>query len=426
MKGIRTLRERLSTPVVRNAMYLIATEALGAVLGLLFWAVAARVFPDADVGVGAVLITSGTLLAILSTLGFNISLVRFLPERGTRVARLINTSVTIGTVVAVVLSLVFGIVAGRWLPALAFLSANPVLVVLFVFFTAVWTAYLLFDAAFIGLGRAKYVLLRSAIYNGLKIPLPLALQVVLTAPFALFSAWGIGLLAANVVAAVMLVAAVVPSFRLRPDLDRAAVRSMVRYSAANHVTNVLGAMPGLVFPFLVALALPPENAAYFYVAWVIANFLFIVPGSIFTSVFAEGSRWLPGLRGHALDGMYLSLAILVPGVAAVLLAGPAVLGALKPTFQAAAVPLLNMLAVASFFVAINVLYITVLRVDKRMRPVVGIYLGTTLAALALGYPLMLSPLGLLGAGVGFTVSQGAGAAYCVWAMLREGVLRRTP
>src|SRR3990170_8445000 len=360
MQRIRVWREKLSTAVVRNAMYLIATEAVGAALGLLFWGVAARLFPDSQVGVGAVLVSMCTLLAILSTLGFNISLVRFLPERGTRVLRLINTSVTLGVVVAVVLGLAFGLSAGRWLPALDFLSTNPALAVLFAFFTAVWTVALLFDAAFVGLGRAKYVLVKAVIYNGLKVPLPIALGVVVYAPFALFSAWGFALLVANGVAATVLFRRVVPAFRLRPDLDRAAVRSMVRYSAANHATNLLGAMPGLAFPALVAVALPPENAVYFYVAWMIANFLFIVPGSIFTSVFAEGSRWMPGLRGHAVDGLFLSIAILVPGVAAVWIAGPWVLAALKPSFLVA-VPALNVLAASAFFVAVNVLYVTVLR-----------------------------------------------------------------
>ncbi len=423
MQGLRAWRERLTTAVARNAMYLIATEAVGAVLGLVFWGVSARLFTDGDVGVGAILVSTCTLLAILSTLGLNISLVRFLPERGTRVARLINTSVTLGVAAAVVLGLAFSLTAGRWLPALSFLSGNPALAVLFAFFAAVWTAALLFDAAFVGLGRAKYVLVKAVIYNGLKVPLPIALAVLVAAPFALFSAWGLALLAANVVAAAVLLKRAVPAFRLRPDLDRAAVRSMVRYSAANHATNVLGAMPGLVFPALVAVVLPPENAAYFYVAWMIANFLFIIPGSIFTSVFAEGSRWLPGLRGHALDGLYVSLAILVPSVGGVLLGGPAILEALKPTFRVQAGPLLGVLAVSSFFVAINVLYITVLRVEKRMRPVLGIYLGTTLGALALGYPLMAG-FGLVGAGVAFAVAQGAGAAYSLWAMLRGGVLQR--
>ncbi len=424
MRSLRGLREKLRTSLVRNAAYLIATEAVSAVLGLLFWAVAARWFADADVGVGAVLITSGTLLATLSTLGFNISLVRFLPERGTRVVRLINSSVTIGVAVAIVLTVVFGLLAGRALPALAFLSGDPLLIAVFAFFTAVWTASVLFDSAFVGLGEAKYVFVRAIVYNALKIPLPLALVALVMVPFALFSAWGVALLVSNALAALVLFARVVPAFRLRPDLDRQAVRSMLAYSALNHATNVLGAMPGLLFPLLVAAALPPENAAYFYIAWMIANLLFIVPSSIFTSVFAEGSRWLAGLRGHVRDGLYLALGLLIPGVAAVFLAGPTVLGVLRPSYRDAAVPLMDLLAASSFFLAINVLYVTVLRVNKRMRPVVGLYMITALGSLALGFPLMIG-YGLIGAGAGFAVAQGAAAAYSLAKLVREGVLRRS-
>lgn len=413
---------------MRNAVYLILTEAVGAGLGLAFWSVAARLFPgaagDGVLGLGAILITSATLLAILSTLGFNISLVRFLPEPSAAVVRLVNSSVTIASAVAVVLAIAFGLAAGSFAPALGFLSGDPGLLALFAFFTAVWTISLLFDAALIGLGQARFVLLRSVIYNLLKVPLPVALVAILSQPFALFSAWGIGLLVANVVAAIFLLARVIPGYRLRPDLDRAGVGSMARYSFASHATNVLGAVPGLVFPLLVARILSTPEAAFFYIAWMLANFLFVIPGSIFTSVFAEGSRRRPGLKGNALDGLFLSLAVLVPGVAATFLAGPSVLVALKPSFVSA-VPLLNVLAASSFFVAINVLYIAVRRVEKRVREVLYLYLGATLGALVLAWPMM-AVAGLMGAGLAFGVAQAGVAAFALLSLYREGAFRRGP
>ncbi len=419
------LRARLAAPVLRNAVYLILAEAVAAVLGLVFWIVAARLFPnDATLGAAAVLITSATLLAILSTLGFNVSLVRFLPEGTVPAARLINSSVTLGSILAIALAAVFGLLAGGWLPAIGFLAGDPVLLVLFSFFTAIWTISLLFDAALIGLGHARYVLLRAIVFNVLKVPLPIALGALI-GPFALFSSWGIGLLVANAMAATYLFAKVVPGYHLRPDLDRHTVGSMIRYSVANHTTNVLGVVPGLIFPLLVAKALRPEDAAYFYIAWVLASFLFIIPGSIFTSVFAEGSRWRPGLRGNTLEGLYISIAVLVPGVVAVLIAGPWVLAALKPSFVAG-LGLLNVLAASSFFVAINAMYSAVFRVEKRMRPVVGLYAGTTLIALALGWPLMVATQSIVGAGLAFGVAQGAGAGYSLWSMFREGKLVRAP
>ena len=398
MDPLRAWRGKLRTPVVRNAMYLVSTEAVGALLGLAFWSTAARWFPDDTVlGLAAVLITSATLLAILSTLG---------------------------SAVAVVLAVAFGLGAGHILPALAILSRDPALLALFVFFTAVWTVSLLFDAAFVGLGQSRFVLLRSLIYNLLKVPLPAALVLVLSQPFALFSAWGVGLLVANVVAAMFLFARVVPAYRLRPDLDRAGVGSMVRFSFASHATNVLGAVPGLVFPLIVARVLGPPEAGYFYIAWMLANVLFVIPGSIFTSVFAEGSRWRPGLKGNALDGLFLSIAVLVPGVAATFLASPWVLTALKPSF-AAAVPLLDVLAASAFFLAINTLYIAVRRVEKRVREVLYVYMGATLGALGLAWPMM-AVAGLAGAGLAFGIAQAGVAAFSLVSLYREGAFRRVP
>ncbi len=422
MIRIRELWARLTGPLGRTSVYLITTEIVAGALGLVFWIIAARRFTDADIGLAAALISSATFLATLSTLGFNISLVRFIPEGKLPVVRLINSAVTIGSIVSVLIAVAFAAFALGWLPALSAVAGSLPVLALFAFFTAVWTVSFVFDAAFIGLGAARHVLIRAVIYNVLKIGFPFALALALPVPIALFSSWGLGLIVANAVGAAVFFRSIVPGFRLRPALDVKAVGAMVRFSLANHATNVLGAVQGLLFPLLVLHALGPRETGYFYIAWVLANLLYIVPGSIFTSVLAEGSRWRAGLPANALDGLFLSLGLLVPGVAAAFLVGPSVLGALNPNFLAA-VPVLNVLAASAFFVAFNALFSSIRRVEKRMRPVMGLYAGTSLISIVLAWPL-LATAGLIGAGIAFGIGQGAGAAYCLWSLLREGALRR--
>src|SRR5439155_3092804 len=114
-----------------------------------------------------------------STLGFNISLVRFIPEGTLPVVRLINSAATIGSILAVLAAVGFEAIALGWLPALSAVAGGLPVLALFAFFTAVWTVSLVFDAAFIGLGAARYVLIRAAIDNVLKMGFPLALASVL-------------------------------------------------------------------------------------------------------------------------------------------------------------------------------------------------------------------------------------------------------
>ena len=422
MERRRLLPWPAATPMGQNAAYLLATEGIAGLLGLAFWVIVARSFRDADIGVGAALIASGTLLAVLSTAGFNISFVRFLPQAGTNAPRIINTGVTIGAGLAIALGLTFALGAGTWSPVLGFLGREPLLLLLFSLFVVVWTIYLLYDAAFIGLARAKYVALRAAVYNGLKVPLPLVFAASVAAPFAMFLSWGSGLLVANGVALAAFFFRAMPGYRPRLDIDRGVLGSMLRYSFANHATNVLSVLPGLVLPLLIAHVLAPETAAYFYVAWTLAHFLFIIPASIFASVFAEGSRRPPSLKEHGVRGLFLSFSLLVPAILVILLAGGAILSAFKPSFVVAS-SLLQTLALGSPFLAVNLLYLTLLRIEKRMGPVIGISAFTTIGAVGLG-GLFMTAVGLLGVGLGFTISQGFAAGYSVAALWKHPLLAK--
>ena len=55
------LRRELSVPLYRNAYALMANTVGNAMLGLLYWVLAARTFPDAAVGRGNALIALGAL-----------------------------------------------------------------------------------------------------------------------------------------------------------------------------------------------------------------------------------------------------------------------------------------------------------------------------------------------------------------------------
>jgi len=79
-----TSKEKLervtTTPLYSNAFYLMLNTGVMALFGLFFWIVVVRFYTEAEVGLGSAIISAMSLLSIISLVGLNVSLVRFLPH----------------------------------------------------------------------------------------------------------------------------------------------------------------------------------------------------------------------------------------------------------------------------------------------------------------------------------------------------------
>ena len=102
---IRLLMRALKYPLYKNSIFLIASTFLGAGTGFVFWIVAARLYSTEDFGLASAIISAANLIAVLSILGFNVTLVRFIPQTE-RKSDLINTCMTVVTLTAFVFSLI--------------------------------------------------------------------------------------------------------------------------------------------------------------------------------------------------------------------------------------------------------------------------------------------------------------------------------
>ena len=89
-KGTENASER---PLFKNAYFLMFSSLTSAGSGF-FWLIAARFYSTADIGLASAIISAMGLISMLSLLGFDISLVRFLPEREDK-QELINSCLTI-------------------------------------------------------------------------------------------------------------------------------------------------------------------------------------------------------------------------------------------------------------------------------------------------------------------------------------------
>ena len=110
--------------LVRSSVFLMASSATMALLGFFFWIVVARNFSPEQVGVGTSLISAISLIAYLSLLGLNGTLVRFMATSRARDAQITESLVVVG-VVGIVISLVYLMVVPLYAPSLAFVADNP-------------------------------------------------------------------------------------------------------------------------------------------------------------------------------------------------------------------------------------------------------------------------------------------------------------
>ncbi|MDQ6641483.1 MAG: glycosyltransferase family 2 protein, partial [Actinomycetota bacterium] len=111
--------------LIGNSRALAMTRALPMGLGFFTWAVAARSFPAADVGLAAAAFSAATLVSHLAVAGPGNALVLLAPSRpgsARRLARMASITVVAGSLVAGVL---MAIAADRFAPSLGRLVAHP-------------------------------------------------------------------------------------------------------------------------------------------------------------------------------------------------------------------------------------------------------------------------------------------------------------
>ena len=404
----RKLKQVAATPLYSNAFYLMLNTAVMALCGFFFWMVVARFYTEAEVGFSSAIISAISLIAAISLVGLNTSLIRFLPQAD-KPQELINSCYTLSALVSLVVAGIFIAGLGFWSPALAFIRQNAIFTAAFIIFALLWTLSSLVDSTFIARRRAGFVLSKNTIYSVLKIPLPI-LFVLFFRTFGIVASWGIAGAVALVISLFLFLPRVQNLYKPAPNLRLGLIKDMRRYSAGNYLANLLSASPAFILPLMVVNLLGAEQNAYFYVAWMIASLLSAIPTSVSQSLFAEGSHFEDKLRENVTKSLKFTFLLLVPAVTVLILVGRWLLLAFGQSYSLNALPLLWILSLSSLPLAINHLYTSILRVKSRLKELMAIWGFIALAVLLVSY-LIMPASGIMGIGCAWFGAQAAVAIY---------------
>src|SRR2546428_5881656 len=285
--------DQVKTPLYRNAFFIMLTSVIGQGLGFFFWIVLSNRYQKVDIGAAIALFATLSFLAALGLLGQGTGLVRYLPEAEDKGA-LVNAALTVTALLSLGLSVVFLVVGiPLLLPELSFVLRDPLYVLTIIVCTVTLGVAPILDQASIAVRRADLQTWRNTIFAVLKIPFAFVIASVLSGRAGVFPsltlAWSVSVL----VAGFALLPQALPRYVPRPQLRIQALRPMLRFSLGNYVAAVIGAgATSLSLPLIYVVLgsnAGPTNAAYFYVASIVAGLPVIIPPAGVSPFFPHGA-----------------------------------------------------------------------------------------------------------------------------------------
>lgn len=392
-----------SDKLYSNATYLMLTTIVTSGLGFFFWVIVARFYTVEDVGLATTIISSMMLIATLSVLGFDIGLIRFLPQADLEKSkRMINSCLSISGILSISLVVIFLLGLDFLSPKLLFIRESASFISLFALFTFIWSLSMLVDGIFISQRTAKYVFARSAIFSILKLSVPIL--VVTLGAFGIFFSWGISALVAFLIAIFYLLPKIILGYRPRFSVNKKIIDHMIHFSFGNYVANLLGNLPLLVLPLMITNFLFPNITAYFYISWMISNLLFMIPIAISYSLLAEVSNDEGKFEENLRKAIKFAYLLVIPGIILLFILGDKLLLLFGEEYAENAFSALRIFAISGVFYTVNVIYITIKNIQKRVGTVITVNALIAFFTLSLSY-LLLDRIGLEGIAIAWLLSQ---------------------
>lgn len=404
----RTVMPRLRhhATLLLNAGSMLGSTLSTAVLGFVYWWVAARALPAETVGLASAAIATMGFLALAGDLGLGTLLIGQMARHRERLPGLLSAALLVATAGSALFALLYLMAAAQW-PALETgYVGSGVDAALFVAGVALTGLVLVLDQALLGLLRGSWQLARNSSFAVAKLGL-LALAVWWGADsaMAVFATWAGGNLLSLLLLWWLLHRG---GGRLwqRPEL--ALLGRLSGPILSHHTLNVLTQAPTLLMPVLVTHLLSARINAAFYAAWLLIGVAYLVPASLSTALFAVAANDGRQMAQRLRFSLGLSMGAAVAAITLTGLLGDLALRLFQPAYAEQARHCLWLLALAMPAIAIKHHYIALKRIRAEMAaalPLLALGAVAELGAAAIGAHLD----GLNGVATGWLVATCAQA-----------------
>jgi O-antigen/teichoic acid export membrane protein len=403
-----------SRAILVSSVALIGGKVATMGFGFLAWIVAARMYPTAEVGLASGAVAAVTLCAQIALIGVGSAVITLLPTYEGRPGHLLDTSVSLLTLSGLGTALAFLLFAGTVLQELRVVAADPVYAVLFAVLAVAGTLGVLFDQASTARRRGNQVLLRGVAAGVTTLLLVAVIAIAFggTSSQAIFVAWVIGGLVTWSLGLVTLGRSF-PGYRYRPRLSRSISADLVRVGMPNYLLTLTERAPGFVLPIVVTELLSPADNAHWYIAWMMAWVVFVIPIQVGMTSFAEISREPARLRAIVEHGIRSSLVMGVAAAVGLAIVGGPALHLLGSGYAAAGLTPLWILLVGVVPMTFIQAYFSLSRARRELGPAIALGAVNSVASIVVpGIAGVAS--GLAGMAVAWLAVQCVTAVAAVW------------
>jgi len=386
--------------LVMNSFLLMLDAALLSGFGFIYWKIVTLFLDSYQVGIATTLISSLVYLANLSLLGFDMSLIRFLPNNPKK-DQMMTTIIGITTLSSSLAGIIMLVLVNFIAPELGIINNSVLRQIIFISTVVLYCLFLLIDSMFVAKRRPVFKLIKNMIFNLLKIATVVLLNF--QGAMGVFFGYFISVLIPIGISLVLLL----PKLNLRLDMTHLikflTVKKYLAFSFANFLSRNFTFLPSFLMPLIIIKYLSPVQAGYFNLAYMISAILSIIPLQISSSLFAEGSTDEINHQKYIKKSILLYFVLMIPAVALFVIMGKYILLFFGKEYSSNALIVLQLMCLSKIPQGLLTLFFVLFNIQKKMRKVIEINLFTSAIIILLSIASITS-YGILGVGYSFLLS----------------------
>lgn len=384
-----------------NASSLVGTTAVTSGLGFVYWWIAARMFSPAAIGTASASLSAMTLLGGGSLLGLDTLLITELPRQPKHAGSIISTALIVVSMIGTAGAFLFALGAAYISPDFQSLRTSFIDIFAFSIGVGGYSMTLVLDQALIGLLKGSLQFWRNTFFSFIKLVALFATSYWPSSQpgMKIYATWIVSVvLSLGFIATHVVVNAHWRNKNYMPQWS--LLRKFSFSSIKHHILNITLQAPTLLLPVLVTMLLSARTNAWFYVSWMIASFIFVVPGAMTTVLHAMNAAQQTTLACKVRLTITVSLVFCVLANLVLQFGSAQVLSLFGNTYAAEASWSLRILALAAFPLIIKNHYISLCRIQERIvKATVGMLPGGALELVGAAFGAQQA--GLLGLSLGW-------------------------